>query len=429
MILRSKLRACVANRISARLSPAIDTAVDPNTRFKTKFESSQYTFTDLLRMMSIPIGVGFILNLIPSLKGSDDSTFFGWRILAHLGPYHVPHIVQKGKWKAALEELSKAEELNLTESEIAQLLTDIEVVTQRRIAVRKLVKESGMKIFLPIFNNLVAPPPPGTSRKGQSHFEANLRVVMDVVSASPAAERELPLDVIEALIRNNKDSWESTANEDARRFREYRAVLLLKLLQNENNLAKCKNSKTVTEFVTNELQHAGHQPYPALPLMPLLYQFKTEQLGFEYTDVVRKLMQMLGLEIPENLATRKSLKLEYKLDFVNFEKLVYLTICYSSLRVIPMISEYSMKVIGRAFSVIARSVLGSALLETYYRGQEHVIQSAPWYEARHNVVPSACMAVSNIFVGAVILRYFPFCGLPWLMMRAKDSFSDSFRFL
>jgi len=426
---RSRLRSCVASRISARLNPAIDTAVDPSTRFKTKFEGAQYSFMDLARMMSIPVGIVFVLNLIPSLSKSDESTFFGWRILAHLGPYHVPRIVDQGRWKSSLQELGQAEELNLTESEIAQLLTDIEVVTQRRIAVRKIVKESGMKIFLPLFTNLVAPPPRGTTRKGQSHFEANLRIVMDVVSATPAVDREVPLEVIEALIQNNRESWESTANEDALRFREYRAVLLLKLLQNETNLLNSQNSKVVTEFVKNELPHAAHQVFPTLPLMPLLYQFKTEKLGFEYIDVIRKLSHMLGLEIPDNKAARKSLKLEYKLDFVNFEKLVYLTICYSSLRVIPMISEYSMKVLGRAASLIARSVIGGALLETYYRVQEHVIQSAPWYEARYSVIPSACMAVSNIFVGAVVLRYFPFCGLPWLMMRAKDSLSDSFRFL
>jgi hypothetical protein len=284
-----------------------------------------------------------------------------------------------------------------------------------------------MKIFLPIINNLSAPPPVGTMRKGQSHFEANLRVAMDVVSATPAKDRQVPISTIEALITNNKESWEAETNEDTKRFREYRAVLLLKLLQNDENLKHAKNSGIINEFLTNELTHSQHKVFPTLPLMPLLYQFKTEKLGFEYVDIVRKLLNMVNIET-DNTNMRKSLKLEHKIDFVNFEKLVYLTICYASLRVVPMISEYSFKVLSKGGSVVARSVTGAALLEAWYRGEEHLIQSAPWYDST-SIVPSACMGVSNIVFGAFVLRFFPFCGLPWLMMRIRDSFADSYRFL
>ena len=419
----------VASRIAERLNPAIETAVDPRTRFRTKFEA--YSFSHLAKIVSVPIGIAFGLNLWSYVSGSNKSTFFGWRVLAHLGPYHIPRLVESGEWRRSLETLGRAIELELLESEIAQLLTDIEVVSQRRIAVRRIVKDyGGMKIFTPIFSNLASPPPPGTNRKGQSHFEANLRVALDVVSATAAVDRELPVDVIERILTNNSECWESDSNEEARRFREYRCVLLLKLLQNDRNRMAAKQSRIIREFISKEQPAASHQAYPALPFMPLLYQFKTEKLGFEHSDIVRKLESMLEIESGnENNIPRKSLKLEYKVDFLNFEKLAYLTICYASLRVVPMISEYSWQVVSRAMALVGRSVLGASLLETWYRGQEHVIQSAPWYDAKNKFVASGYMAVTNVVFGAIILRYFPFCGVPWLLMRARDSFSDSFRFL
>ena len=417
----------MANRIAERLTPVIETAIDPKARFTTRFES--YPFSDLLKMMSLPIGIAFCLNMWSFVRKSDDISFYGWRVLAHLGPYHIPHIVENGAWKRSLETLGRATELQLIESEIAQLLTDIEVVTQRRVAVRRIVKQEGFKIFLPVFENLAAPPPPGTIRKSQSHFEANLRIAMDVVSATPAADREVPISVIESLILHNQDSWESVANDESKRFGEYRAVLLLKLLQNEKTRIEAKNSNVIKKFLTEAETRSTHEPFPTLPLMPVLYQFKTEKLGYEHQDVIRKIQSMLEMQSSEISTQRKSMKLEYKIDFINFEKLVYLTICYSSLRVVPMISEYSWKVLSRAVSVVGRSVLGAAVLETWYRSQEHVIQSAPWFDSDKKILTSACMSISNIMIGAVVLRFFPFCGVPWLLMRARDSFSDSYRFL
>ena len=424
----SRLAQNISSRIAGRVNPVIETAIDPKYRFSTKSESK--SFTELMRLVSIPAGVCFILNLVPFVTEKDTPTVYGWRILAHLGPYHVPHIVEGGKWRESLQLLEQANELGLIESEIAQLLTDIEVVTQRRIAVRRIVAKDGFRIFLPILKNLANPPPINTLKKGQSHFEANLRIAMDVVCATPAKDRQVPLSVIESLLTNNKDCWESETSEETRRFREYRLLLLLKLLQNHENLKSAKQSNLIKSFVLDEAKVAKHQPYPTLPLMPLLYQFKTKQLGFETVDLVRKILSLLDIKsTQEDLPKRESLSLPWKLDFVNYEKLVYLTICYSSLRVIPMISEYSMKVLGRAGYLISRSVVGASVLEATYRGQEHIIQSAPWYDGGGGVVGSSVMAVSNILVGALVLKYFPFCGLPWFMIKFRDSFVDSYRFL
>lgn len=425
----SRAAQSVSARIAARLNPAIETAVDPNFRFRAKFQ--EYSYNQLCRILAVPAGIFWALNTVPFLRSQDSISVYGWRVLAHIGPYHIPRIVQEGSWRHSLELLGRATELQLIESEIAQLLTDIEVVTQRRTAVRRIVSSDGFQVFLPVLKNLASPPPVNTSRKGQSHFEANLRVAMDVVAATPARERQVAISVIEDLLTHNKECWESTINEETRRFREYRVFLLLKLLQNDENLEYAKSSSVVKCFLIDETKLAQHQEYPTLPLMPLLYQFKTEHLGFETVDIVRKLKLMLEIPLEdwESKIVRKSMSLPNKLDFINFEKLVYLTICYSSLRVIPMISEYSMKVLRRAAIVIGSGVAGAAVLETAYRAQEHVIQSAPWYDGAGGLVGSACIATSNVLVGALVLRYFPFCGLPWLMMKVRDSFSDSYRFV
>lgn len=420
----------VVSRIAAKLNAAIQTAVDPAQRFKTKFEK-HYSFFQLAKLLSLPAALAFALNAVPFLRGSDDNFFYGWRLLAHVGPYHLPRLVEKEEWKSSLERLGKANELQLIESEIAQLLSNIEVVTQRRIAVKKIVKKYGFSVFTPIFENLAAPPPVNTWRKSQSHFEANLRIAMDLVSATPARERHITnFTVIENLLTNNKDVWESDINTDSKRFREYRALILLKLLQNEQNLELAKKSQIVISFLNSELPLSKHQPFPSLPLIPFLHQFKTEKLGFEFLDVIKRIRILMELPVSDEdrKTARKSLTLQHKLDFSNFEKLVYLTICYASLRVVPLISEYSFKVLSRASHVIARSVIGAALLETFYRAEEHLIQSSPWYESS-GLFASSAMVSTNILIGILVLKYFPFCGIPWAMIRVKDSFSDTFRFI
>jgi hypothetical protein len=420
-------RNSISSRIAGRVNPVIETAIDPKYRFQTRFETMKYG--EILKFLSIPAGICFVLNLVPFINNNDTSSIYGWRFLAHFGPYHVPKIVEGGKWREALTLLEEANDLGMTESEIAQLLTDIEIITQRRVAVRRIVSKEGFPIFLPILKNLASPSPINTTRKGQSHFEANLRVAMDVVSATPAKDRRVPIALVEAIVENNRDCWESDNSEDTRRFREYRLLLILKLLQNIENVEQAKQSEKLKSFILEEAKVARHQPYPTLPVMPLLYQFKTKNLGFETVDLVRKILKLLDISIQEDLPKRESLSLPWKLDFVNFEKLVYLTICYSSLRVVPMISEYSMKVLGRAAYLIARSVAGSAFLEATYRAQEHIIQSAPWYDGGGGVFGSAVMSTSNALVGALILKHFPFCGLPWFMMKFRDSFVDSYRFV
>lgn len=425
---KATLASSVASRIASKLTPVIETAVDPVNRFKARAE--HYSFHQLVKFISFPFAILFGANAVPYIRGTDDSNFiFGWRLLAHVGPYHVPRLVEKEEWLKSLKSLSQANDLKLVESEIAQLLTNIEVLTQRRMAVKKMVKRYGFEVFIPIFENLASPPPLNTHRKSHSHFEANLRVAMDVVCATPARERKLDCGIIENFLTNNSDLWEST-EESSKRFREYRALILLKLLQNDENVKAAKKSPVIKSFVLSEIGPSKHEPFPAFPIVPLLYQFKTEKLGFEHFDIIRRIRTMLELPVSEEekQIVRKSLALEHKLDLVNFEQLVYLTICYASLRVVPLISEYSVKVLSRAANVIARSVLGATVLETTYRAEEHLIQTAPWYESS-GLTASAAVASANILVGALVLRYFPYCGVPWCMIRAKDSFSDTFRFI
>jgi len=293
----------------------------------------------------------------------------------------------------------------------------------------------GFEFFLPVFKNLSSHPPINCTEKGQSHFEANLRIAMDIVTATPAKDRRVPLEVIEDLITNNKSLWESKSNEEVMRFREYRALLLLRLLQNRENAVDASKSSIVRKFLLSELPEGRHFKFSTLPLMPLLYQFKTEKLGYEYADVIVRIWGLVfgneplgdGIPIPQ----RESLKLDHKLDFLNFEKMIYFTICYSSLRVIPLISEYSFSILKRAGGLMMKSVLGVAALETIYRAEEHVIQSRPYFEATPamSIASSALMVATHTLLGAIILRKFPFCYAPFALMKIRDSFTDSYRFV
>jgi hypothetical protein len=418
------------------LNPARDTAIDPSFRFKSRYETEN--FLTAFNVIGIPSAIAFVLLTVT--PGDRSSTIFGWRLLAHLGPYQVPELLKNGRWKSALEQLERSNELQLIESEISQLLTDIEVVTQRRQCVRRIVSEHGFSIFQPVLTNLSSPPPINCTKKGQSHFEANLRVAMDIVTATPAKDRTVPIEVLENLITHNKELWESTGNEEVMRFREYRALLLLKLLQNRENAIAASESKLIREFLDAELIAGEHVKFSTLPLMPLLYQFKTEKLGYEYSDIIWKCLRLLdqargsegSVDVPP---TRKSLTLDHKIDFLNFEKMIYFTICYASLRVIPFISEYSFPVLKIAAGVMARSVLGVSILESIYRFEEHVIQSRPYFEVFSSgsrlgcIAASAGMVIAHTFIGAFVLRKMPFCFAPFALMKIRDSFTDSFRFL
>ena len=423
-------RGCsISSRIAHKVNPIRTEALSVNNRFRTKY--SEKSIGECFKVVLGYSVVGFGVTTMMWLM-DDKSTISGWRLLAHLGPYQVPSLVASGGWKRALDRLDQVEELGLTESEIAQLLTDIEVITQRRQAVRRIVDEHGFSIFLPVFKNLSS----NEEILGQSHFESNLRVAMDVVSATPARDRRVPLYVIEDLVSKNKNRWESKANEEVMRFREYRALLLLKLLQNEDNAKMCRGSEILNEFLVNEKEESFHVKYSALPFIPFLYTFKTEKLGYEYIDILERInTAAVGVTQTSQPPTqpRLSLKLDSKLDYQNFEKMVYLALCYSSLRYIPLISEYSLPVLKQAALGMAKSAIGASILDTIYRIEEHVIQSKPYFESSRD--SKSALIVSGMIVGihtcagAVILRYLPFSFSPFLLMKFRDSFTDSFRFV
>jgi hypothetical protein len=410
----------ISARISSKLNPVRLTALDVNRRFDTHGKS----FSDCFRVVLIPSVVAFGVTTMLWLK-DDKRSVCGWRVLAHLGPYQVPSLVASRGWERALDSLGRADELGLMESEIGQLLTDIEVVTQRRQAVREIVAQYGFEVFRPVFVNLSS-----GDINGQSHFESNLRVAMDIVCATPAKDRRVPIDTLEKLVSRNKKAWESRSNEEVMRFREYRAVLLLKLLQNKDNAVEAKDSKIIAEFLASEQAEAQHVKFSTLPLIPVLYQFKTDKLGYEYSDILWRIEDLRGSSADPS-PNRISLSLERKLDFQNFEKMIYLTLCYSSLRILPLISEYSVVVLKNAGSVMLRSVMGVCLLDAVYRTEEHVIQSKPFYDnnTKSRFLLSACMVLAHSAAGGTVLRSFPYCFAPFALMRLRDSFSDSFRFV
>jgi len=424
----SRCSSSISLRISQRVNPVRNAAMNVENRFKTKY--SEKSFGECLRMALGVSIVGFVVTTGMWMM-EEKSTISGWRFLAHLGPYQIPSLMKSGRWKRALDELGEANndddhhQLSLTESEISQLLTDIEVITQRRQAVREIVQKYGFEIFLPVLKNLSF-----QNISGQSHFESNLRIVMDILSATRASDRQVPISVIEELVTRNNHCWDSKSNEEVERFPEYRALILLKLVQNESNANRAKQSGIIQEFVNQEWAKSYHVKFSSLPLIPFLYQFKTEKLGYEYADILWRIKKCIGrADEVEAIGGRISLKLEYKLDFQNFEKMIYLAICYSSLRYIPLISEYSFPVLKHAVLGMMKSVLGAIILDMIYRAEEHVIQSKPYFDIKHPLIGGSGMVCVNALVGGLVLRYLPFSFAPFLLMKVRDSFTDSFRFI
>ena len=424
------LRCSLSSRIAHKINPIRKEALSVESRFRvTKFSSM--SFMECFRIVFGVSVVGFGITTVMDRLSLSSSAIRGWRLLAHLGPYQVPMLVKRGEWRYALDRLNRAEELGLTEAELAQLLTEIEVITQRRQAVRDIVENEGFEVFLPVLKNLSS-----GEIYGQSHFESNLRVAMDVVCATPARSRRVPKMIIEDLVSKNKTCWESKSNEEVMRFREYRALLLLKLMQNEDNAIVCRESKIIREFLINEEKESAHVKYSTFAIIPFFYQFKIEKLGYEFSDILYRIERALDSsdERRQQQRTapqpvRKSLKLDHKLDYQNIEKLVYMGICYSSLRYLPLISEYSLQVMKGAVFGMMRSVIGASILDLTYRGEEHVIQSKPYYETSNRILGSALIVLIHSCVAATVLRRFPFSFVPFAFMRARDSFTDSYRFI
>lgn len=400
----------IAARIAQRINPVRETAISPSTRFVTKLEA--IPIRQLAMYVCVPSVIGFgVLAMIERPR-----TMHGWRFLAHVGPYQVPALLSENAWRSSLEKLGDT----LTSSEISENLANVEVISQRKLAVREIVKSEGFGIFWPVFLNFKR------VANSQSNFETNMRIAMDLVMATPAQKRHVSSEIIDQIL-----DLQCIDN----RFPEYRLLLLLKLLQNPENLREAKKNKKLENFLAEQDKLALHSPYPALPLMPLLYQLKTEKLGFETFDIIRKIRTMLGhVSLPNKDLARRSWRLDWKLDFENFEKLVYLTICYASIRILPMISEYSFPVLKSAAFVMAKSVMGVALLDLWYRAEEHIIQSRTYFEAAKKSFPQRLMGPCFLVAAhcgwvVFVLRRFPFCFAPFMVTKmVRDSFSDAYRF-
>ena len=406
----SRSFSTISSRIASRINPVRESAVNPSARFVTKFEG--FSNNQLVALVAVPSAVFFLGSfLLPT------NNVIGWRFVAHVAPYRLPSLVETGLWRTSLVALSDPD---LTCAEISQLLANIEIVTQRKLAVRTISKEAtDLNLFTPIFNQL-------NTTSSQSNFETSLRIVMDVVSATPARNRKVDSTVLESLWAPSTSWWTSDRDSDTMRFAEYRLLLILKLLQNEKNLQVAKKSSEFQFFLTQ--QNFQHIPFPSLPLLPILYQFKTEKLGFETFDIVRKIRTMMGIS-SENLNFRKSFSLAEKLDFINYEKLVYLTICYASIRILPMISEYTFPVLKSAAGVMAKAILGVTILDLWYRAEEHVIQSKMYWENHGTVLGPAVMVATHCAGLALILKRFPFCFAPFIVTKlVREAFADSYRF-
>ncbi|CEM12320.1 unnamed protein product [Vitrella brassicaformis CCMP3155] len=193
------------------------------------------------------------------------------RIVSHLGPYCLPHIVRSPVHDTALNLV--ADDLIL-DHERSNALDVIEGITQRRAAVRELlrIKEEqvadgllsykasptgldsavkpsdfggddndeteglvrrGLMCFWPVVKDLVRNQTLGGASKPYSHLESQTRIILDLIAEMPPEDREVPYWWLKALVNQHSKLWGQTPSNE-----ELRATLLCKLLQCPANCVK-----------------------------------------------------------------------------------------------------------------------------------------------------------------------------------------------
>ncbi len=110
-----------------------------------------------------------------------------------------------------------------------------------------------------------------------SHFDAQLRIALDIICATPPNQREVPIDFIQKLVSTNENLWKVDPRSD-----EARAILLYKLLHNTENCIKAKECEEVKTYLE---KHGDFIP------MVSDFEWRKNLYGHESHDILRKLTQ------------------------------------------------------------------------------------------------------------------------------------------
>jgi hypothetical protein len=424
----------LAEKIAAAAQKAQDIG-DEKVRNAPKeaFSITNLTFQQCFAMLGAPSAVIWLLMcwsyystqkenppMIPSICRQ----LLGSRYVAHLGPHPIPGLIRV---RDDLEmELFKLDDPFAYEHERTESLLAIEAVTQRRMAVVDIVKRRGIEWFLPVLFDLVTESEHADIgiNKSQSHFDSQVRIALDIISATPAADRELPIEFFKKLVSTNSAVWKGES-----RAEEARAILLYKLLHCPANCAKVRGCEEVERFIQEEggfIESVSD------------VQWRKDLYAHENHDILRKCAGLINkntraidfggetFPIPE-AQERKSPSFQTKLDLRSLEVSAFYYTVWPMMRFM-IVTGYDSMNKGSAFArVLASAWMGGALLEGIYRAEEHLIQTKWYYE--NSVLASLGMVFSHCAVTALVLTRCPYVFAPYLILRFRDSTADTFRFV
>lgn len=347
----------------------------------------------------------------------------GSRILSHFGPYQIPNFTSARLHEKPLQLL---EQPLLLDHERSVALQCLEQLSMRRLAAQQFAPpgetasaNSPLRSLEPLYLELFANPSTSSDvpASSASHKAAALRIVFDVVSATPAEDRAVPAWVLEGFVMARGSPWNLGPQME-----ECRLALLLLLLQSPQNCELAATMPTVCSF----FQQTGFKQKEDT-LLPL----KAYLLSGETPDLLRRGARLINKQCPDSIEVltprvkRDTPSLQTKHDLRNMWTTVILTGSWAAFRAWRGVADVA------ALLAIARSC-GAALggmfvLESIWRIEEWIIQSE-WYfkESTWMHAGSAGMCLINCLSFSWAFRYS--CLVPFVGTRfVKDEFLDAYR--
>jgi hypothetical protein len=345
------------------------------------------------------------------------------RIAAHLGPYQVPNLVTARMHEEPIRTL--AEPL-LLDHERTRALARLEQLSMRTLAAQRMTplgEEGGssLRALEPLFLDFLAGAPLDVADRAlsasASHNTTALRIFFDVVCATPPEERTVDPQVLHGLVTARGQPWDSGPQAE-----EVRVALLLLLLQSPDN---CRAAASLPELCAFVQQPGFKQKEDTF--LPL----KSYLLSGETPDLLRRCVRLINkhcpgtIEAPPPRARRDTPSLQLKHDMRNFWTTALLTGSWASFCAWRGVANAS------ALLALAKSVAaalgGVFVVESLWRGEEWMIQSARYFEDPAVMFAgSAGMCLVNSVVWSWAFR--SAVAVPFIVCRViKDDLMDAYR--
>lgn len=344
------------------------------------------------------------------------------RFAAHLGPYQVPNFVNA---RLHEEPLRTLREPLLLDHERTRALSRLEQLSMRRVSAQAIAPPgedgSALQAIEPVFVDLLASAPQGSPDASlvaaNSHQAAALRIVFDILCATPPEQRTVESWVLSGLVMAQGPPWDAGPQSE-----ETRVALLLLLLQSPEN---CKLAASLREVCTFVQQLGFKQKEDTL------WPLKAYLLSGETPDLLRKCVRMINkhspgaIEAPPPKARRDTPSLQLKHDLRNYWTTALLTGSWASFCAWRGTASVS------ALLALGQSVGGALggifVLESIWRMQEWLIQSTRYFEEPSVMYSgSAAMCLLNCVAWSWAFRAPVF--LPFVICRVlKDDFMDAYR--